>query len=70
MKHPEMIDTNMLMIHGLLDHPVIIKIETDRLAFIEKRKNIEEMVERLMNIDENLDDLLMAVAVMHEKKGA
>ena len=44
-------------------------MEMDRQKWEQKRRNIEEMVERLMDIDENLDDLLMAVSTMHDKKG-
>jgi len=44
-------------------------METERLAWEQKRKNIEQMVERLMDIDQDLDDLLLAVKVMHEKEG-
>ena len=69
MKKQDPLDTNMLMIHGLLDNPTVVQQEKDRLAWEEKRKNIEEMAERLMDIDQNLDDLLMAVAAMHAKEG-
>jgi hypothetical protein len=69
MKSHEMIDTNILMMHGLLDNPEVVRMEEERLEWEQKRKNIENMVERLMGIDENLSDLLLAVKLMHEKEG-
>lgn len=67
MKKQEIIDPNMLMLHGLMDNRMIIEMELKRLAYERKRRQIEDMVERLMGTDENLDDLLLAVSMMHEK---
>lgn len=67
MKKQDMLDTNMLLLHGLIENPLIVEMETKRLAYEQKRQEIEEMVERLMGADENLDDLLTAVTMIHEK---
>lgn len=66
MKIQEMLDPTMLAVMGLMDHPSIIDMEKRRLAYNKKIKEIEEMAERLMGIDTDLDDLLLAVARVNE----
>lgn len=70
-KHDYMLDPTMLMMMGLMDHPVILEMETKRLKDIKDKVKIKELIKRCMEnktiretleIDEDLAELF----VFHE----
>lgn len=72
MKNYDMLDPNMLMIFGLLDHPVVLAIEKERIfaqkhtalvkALVEKCLKNETLREAL-DFDHDLAELFVATEV-------
>lgn len=72
-----MLDTNMLMLMGLMDHPLIIEAEKERLRDEGHRKIIHELVEKCMknesvrntlDFDKDLAELFIAAEVLEGTK--
>jgi len=67
-----MLDTNMLMMYGLMDHPYILELEQKRLKDEHDEKKIKEIIKRCLDnqmireallIDEDLAELFISAEI-------
>lgn len=72
-----MLDPTMLMLMGLMDHPIIIESEKARIRDIKHKKMIKEMVKKCMeneslrealDIDPDLAELFVAAEISERSK--
>lgn len=71
-----MLDSTMLMLHGLMDHPVILEMERKRITDAAYRLKLTKMVQRClenpairqaMEIDAELAELFIAAEIAEAK---
>jgi hypothetical protein len=55
-----MLDPTMLMLHGLMDHPYILEMESKRLKSEAAEEKLQEIIKRCMETNTDLVKVLQA----------